>query len=73
MQPGEGFTLFTGDNREFTALIQTVKKKQVVVVVGEGREVSRESPLTIHLAQAISKGERMELVMQKARFSKNIS
>ena len=29
-------------------------------------EKNRESPLTIHLAQAISKGDRMELVMQKA-------
>lgn len=28
--------------------------------------MNRESPLKIHLAQAISKGERMEMVMQKS-------
>lgn len=66
MQVGEPVTLFCGDNREFEATIETVKKKQVIVVVGSIKNASRESPLAIHLAQAISKGERMEWVMQKA-------
>ncbi|MBI2786570.1 MAG: 16S rRNA (uracil(1498)-N(3))-methyltransferase [Legionella longbeachae] len=66
MQVGEQLILFCGDNREFNATIETVKKKQVRVVVGSVKDKSCESPLTIHLAQAISKGERMELVMQKA-------
>lgn len=66
MQPGEQLTLFCGDNREFDVVIETVKKKQVIVRVEAVTEKSRESSLTIHLAQAISKGERMELVMQKS-------
>lgn len=66
MQPGELLTLFCGDNREFTATITTVKKKQVIVSLGLALEVNRESPLPVHLAQAISKGDRMEWVMQKA-------
>ncbi|MGL5741874.1 MAG: 16S rRNA (uracil(1498)-N(3))-methyltransferase [Legionella sp.] len=66
MQIGEHLTLFCGDNREFDAIIEDVKKKQVSVRVGSGTDTSLESPLTIHLAQAISKGERMEWVMQKA-------
>jgi 16S rRNA (uracil1498-N3)-methyltransferase len=66
MQVGEPLTLFCGDNREFTATIETVKKKQVRVVIDAVNEVNNESPLNIHLAQAISKGERMELVMQKS-------
>lgn len=66
MQAGEQLTLFCGDNREFAATIERVKKKQVIVALGSVKELSRESPLTVHLAQAISKGERMELVMQKA-------
>ncbi|MDR3502228.1 MAG: 16S rRNA (uracil(1498)-N(3))-methyltransferase [Legionella sp.] len=66
MQAGETLTLFCGDNREFAATIHTVKKKQVIVTIDAMTEVSKESPLHIHLAQAISKGERMELVMQKA-------
>ncbi len=66
MQPGESLTLFCGDDREFETIIETVKKKQVVVRVRAVVEKSRESSLMIHLAQAISKGERMELVMQKS-------
>lgn len=66
MQPGEKLTLFCGDNREFEASIETVKKKHVNVHIDSVKEKSRESPLTVHLAQAVSKGERMELVMQKS-------
>lgn len=66
MQVGERVTLFSGDNREFGVTIIAVKKKQVRVMVDTVITVNNESPLTIHLGQAISKGERMELVMQKA-------
>ena len=66
MQPGEPLTLFCGDNREFTATITTVHKKKVVATILAVHDVSRESPQAIHLGQAISKGERMELVIQKA-------
>lgn len=66
MRVGEELTLFCGDNREFQATIESVKKRQVNVVIGKVQNKNCESPLTIHLAQAISKGERMEFVMQKA-------
>lgn len=66
MQPGARLVLFPGNNNEYEAVIQSVKKKQVLVAIGSCKEISRESPLQIHLAQAISKGDRMEIVMQKA-------
>lgn len=66
MQPGDALTLFCGDNREFAARIEVVKKKSVLVLIGLVQVCNRESPLAIHLAQAISKGDRMELVMQKS-------
>src|SRR5262245_22148127 len=66
MQPGQQIILFCGDNREFDARITHVHKKKVLVTVLTERVVSRESPRIIHLAQAISKGERMEFVIQKA-------
>jgi 16S rRNA (uracil1498-N3)-methyltransferase len=66
MQAGEELTLFCGDNREFAATINSVRKKTVLVTVGLVQEQNKESPLAIHLAQAISKGERMEIVMQKS-------
>lgn len=66
MQVGDEITLFSGANHECLAVIESVKKRQVQVRLGTVREVSRESTLSIHLAQAISKGDRMDLVMQKA-------
>ena len=66
MQPSEQLILFCGDNREFSATITTLHKKKVVVTISEVHDVSRESPRAIHLAQALSKGERMEFVIQKA-------
>lgn len=66
MQPDELLTLFCGDNREFQATIVSVHKKKVIVIIQAEHHLSRESPRSIHLAQAISKGERMELVIQKA-------
>lgn len=66
MQSGEPLTLFCGDNREFPAVIATVQKKKVFVFINAAHEVNRESPRSIHLAQSISKGERMEMVIQKA-------
>lgn len=66
MKPGEVLTLFCGDNRECLARIVEVKKKQVFVLIDSVKEISRESSLQVHLAQAISKGDRMDFVMQKA-------
>ncbi|ASQ44635.1 16S rRNA (uracil(1498)-N(3))-methyltransferase [Legionella clemsonensis] len=66
MQAGEKITLFRGDNYEFEAAIVSVHKRKVTVAILNQRLVNRESPRSIHLAQVISKGERMEIVIQKA-------
>jgi 16S rRNA (uracil1498-N3)-methyltransferase len=66
MQVGELLTLFNGANSESIATITMVKKKQVEVSLAAPETISRESPLAIHLGQAISKGDRMEWVMQKS-------
>ncbi len=66
MQAGEQLTLFSGNNHEFSATISSVHKKKVFVDISAEQLINRESPRAIHLAQAISKGERMELVIQKA-------
>ena len=66
MQPEDELTLFCGDNREFYAKVTSVHKKKVMVSITAEQPVNRESPRRIHLAQAISKGDRMEWVIQKA-------
>jgi len=66
MHVGEQLCLFNGTNQEFTSTITAINKKKVLVTIDSSAQVNRESPLHIHLAQAISKGERMEFVIQKA-------
>jgi 16S rRNA (uracil1498-N3)-methyltransferase len=65
-QVGDALVLFAGTDREFGVTIERIHKKQIWVRVDSVEEKSKESSLKIHLAQAISKGERMEWVMQKS-------
>lgn len=66
MQAGDKLTLFSGNNKEFVAIITHSQRKNIKVTILETYLVSRESPQVIHLGQAVSKGERMEWVIQKA-------
>ncbi len=66
MRVGENLTLFSGDNVEAHATISAIERKTIHVRVHDVLVISRESPLAIHLVQGISKGERMDLVVQKA-------
>ena len=66
LQVSDEVILFTGNNIEYQAIISEIKKKFVLVkIVGE-KANSIESPVHIHLIQAISKGDRMDWVIQKA-------
>lgn len=58
--------LFNGRGGEYAVTIDSLAKKTVTVRVREFLDVSRESPLHVTLAQAVSKGERMEYTIQKA-------
>ena len=63
---GEALTLFNGAGGEYAASIDAARGGRLTVAVGEPRAVERESPLTLTLAQGVSRGERMDLVVQKA-------
>jgi 16S rRNA (uracil1498-N3)-methyltransferase len=59
-------TLFDGTGGEYAARIRSVRKDAVLVEVGAHAATERESPLDVTLAQGISRGERMDWVIQKA-------
>lgn len=63
---GDSVTLFNGHGGEYTAVLDTVKRNGVTARVTGFSGTSRESPLNITLAQAVSKGERMDYTIQKA-------
>lgn len=65
---GEGapLILFTGDQHIYPAVITQSNKRTVLVRVTAQQASQNESPLIIHLAQGISRGERMDFVLQKS-------
>lgn len=65
-QLGQTLTLFNGDGSEYAATISAIDKRNVTVKIESANFIERESPLAIHLGIAISKGDRMDLVIQKA-------
>jgi 16S rRNA (uracil1498-N3)-methyltransferase len=66
LRVGEPLTLFNGQGGEYAGTLEKSRGGEVTVVVGNHRAEERESPLTLTLAQGISRGERMDLVVQKA-------
>lgn len=66
VRPGELLVLFNGTGGEYEAVIESVDRRSVHVRVESYREVERESPLQVTLAQCVSKGERMDYAIQKA-------
>lgn len=63
---GDTIHLFDGNGGEYRAVIDTVTKKQVLVTPVEFIAQECESPLNIHLGQGIARGEKMDLILQKA-------
>lgn len=66
LREGDPVTLFDGRGGEFDARLRMPGKDQVVAEVGERREIEREAPLAVTLAQGISSGEKMDFTIQKA-------
>lgn len=65
LQVGAALSLFDGRGGEYVALIKRLDKSGLTLSVAERREVNRESPLGVVLAQGISSGERMDYTVQK--------
>src|SRR3990167_5016986 len=66
MMTGNNLTLFAGDNWEYLSQIININKNKVDVLILKKDKISRESCTAIHLIQTIPKGDKMELIVQKA-------
>jgi 16S rRNA (uracil1498-N3)-methyltransferase len=66
LRNGDKLTVFNGDNGEFDAHVTSIAKNSATIVVDAALETATESALKIHLVQGISRGERMDFVVQKA-------
>src|SRR5882757_901561 len=66
LRVGDALTVFNGRGGEWGGKIDEMRRDTVQVSVLEHRDQERESPFQLTLAQGISRGERMDWVVQKA-------
>lgn len=66
LEVGDTCVLFNGDGHDYPARVLSVLKRSAEVEVIDRVEVSNESPLRITLVQGIARGEKMDLILQKA-------
>ena len=66
MNAGDVLTVFNGDGYDYAATLVRVGKREVIIRIGAREEVANESPLQLTLAQGVARGEKMDLIVQKA-------
>jgi len=66
LEPGAAFTVFDGLGGEYAAELGERNGKQFRARVVRHVPVERESPVHITLLQGVARGERMDLIVQKA-------
>lgn len=65
-QKGDHLIVFNGEGGEYTAEIIGLSKKSVDVMLTGFIAREAESPINIHLAQGVARGEKMDFIIQKA-------
>ncbi len=63
---GAAVTLFNGDGCDYSGTLRIVGRGAASVLLEHCTELQNESPLRLVLAQGIARGERMDLILQKA-------
>jgi len=65
LQVGDRLSLFDGIGKGFQASLTEMDRQRAVLKVGAEELPSPESPLRLHLALALAKGEKLDLMIQK--------
>lgn len=63
---GDELTIFNGDGSDYFAVISAIEKKRCLIQVQTRITLKNESSLNIHLFQGVARGDKMDLIIQKA-------
>lgn len=63
---GAALRIFNGAGGEYDARIESITRNAAAVRIGMHQAIERESPLHVTLLQGIARGEKMDLILQKA-------
>jgi 16S rRNA (uracil1498-N3)-methyltransferase len=66
LEIGDSIVLFNGDGHDYTAQLLSAQKRGAEAEITDRSERRAESPLPITLDQGIARGEKMDLILQKA-------
>ncbi|NCT69397.1 MAG: 16S rRNA (uracil(1498)-N(3))-methyltransferase [Xanthomonadaceae bacterium] len=66
LREGDACVLFNGDGHDYDARLTAISKRGVLTDIVGARTVDNESPLHVTLLQGIARGEKMDLILQKA-------
>lgn len=66
LNAGDAVTLFNGSGGEYLSTLTLSNHKSVIAHIESFNAIERESPLRIHLGIGLSRGDRMDWVIQKA-------
>lgn len=66
LKKGDKVVLFDGKGHEFIGNIEAVGKNEARIVIEKQLDASKESQFEIILAQGIARGEKMDIIIQKA-------
>ena len=66
LKKGMQLTVFNGLGGEYSAVVAEVGRKEVVLSIEQWHDINIESPLKIELGLSVSRGERMDVAIQKA-------
>ena len=66
LRVGDSIVIFNGTGTQFSAGITALQKSRATLAVHDALPAATESGFKLHLAQGISRGERMDFVVQKA-------
>lgn len=66
LNPGDSIQVFNSSDGEFTATVERVSRKQVNLLVGQQRRAPEQPALCVHLGVGLSRGDRMDYLIQKA-------
>ena len=66
VKPGDPVTIFDGQGHKYECNVLKCHKKEVIAEQISRTDYSVESPVSITLVQGIAKGEKMDLIIQKA-------
>ena len=66
LREGEPVVLFNGLGGEFQGLVVSISRSDFQIKITSWKNLERESPISVTLAQGISTGEKMDFTVQKA-------